>query len=409
MAGVLADGRALDEAVDHDRAGLGRHGLVEELSIGTIRHAYTLQALAAPFLRRPLKKADQDIYALILIGLYQARLMGGPAPVAVSEAVATVEALGKPWARGLVNAVLRAALDSPPAEDPTQNHPAWLVSRLQAAWPEDWQAILRANDGRAPLTLRVDTSRLDRDTYQRELAQAGIVARPHALAPGALILASGVPVTTLPGFSEGLVSVQDAAAQLAAPLLEAGPGQRVLDACAAPGGKTGHIAQSAPGAHITATDRDPLRVIRLQETLARLKCRQVRVETRDLACESIDEPFDRILLDAPCSATGIIRRHPDIKLRRRPADIEELRTTQRRLLDALWKNLVPGGWLLYVTCSVLPEENEEQVAGLLNRARDARESPLSFPVGHRRMVGWQFLPGEEEMDGFYYARLEKRA
>jgi len=403
-------GRALDAALDLDRDTHGRHGLVEELAIGTVRQTLGLMALVEPLLKRPFKPADQDIYALILMGLYQARNMDSPRAVAVSEAVATTEALGKPWARGVVNAVLRAALAAKSASSFAENnHPAWFIQRLQAAWPDTWLAILEANDERAPLCLRVDTQQCSREAYLERLEQAGIAATPHPIAPGAITLAKATPILDLPGFRDGLVSVQDAAAQLAALLLAPIAGETVLDACAAPGGKTGHLAQMAPGALITAVDRDPSRVAQLGDTLTRLgQDHKVRVLTLDLATETLTENFQRILLDAPCSATGVIRRHPDIKLHRRDLDLAVLCRTQAQLLDRLWQNLAPGGTMVYATCSVLPEENDAQISGFLDRTKDASETDISFAVGRRRHHGWQFLPGEADMDGFYYARLVKR-
>lgn len=402
-------GSALDTALDGDRAEHGRHGLVEELAIGTLRQGFGLATVITPLLKQPFKNGDQDLFALLLMGLYQGLYMNTPGPVAVSEAVATTAALGKPWARGVINAVLRKALrDATPEIIAAHNHPGWLVARLKNAWPQEWPSILAANDRRAPLVLRVDTTRVPREAYLDQLKDAGIQATAHAVAPSAVVLARSIPVLNLPGFREGLVSVQDAAAQCAVLLLAPGAGDAVLDACAAPGGKTGHLVQKAPLAHVTAVDRDPARITRLRETLARLKCEPtVEVLTLDLTSARLERSFQRILLDAPCSATGVIRRHPDIKLHRREEDMGALRTTQAQLLDRLWQNLVPGGTLLYVTCSVLPEENDDQIAAFLSRAPGATPAPIEFSVGHRRAHGWQFLPGEADMDGFYYSRLTK--
>jgi len=402
-------GQTLDVALDADRETHGRHGLVEELAIGTIRQGFGLASLVTPLLKRPFKAADQDIYALILMGFYQARFMDTPVPVAVSEAVATAAALGKPWARGVVNAVLRKALAlALPESFSLQNHPAWLVARLKAAWPEAWPAILAANDRRAPLVLRVDTRRITRENYLETLAQAGYKATAHDLVPSAIVLALASLVQDLPGFREGQVSVQDAAAQCAAGLLAPEPGDTILDACAAPGGKTGHLFQMMPEAAITAVDRDPARVLRLRDTLARLGAAgRVEVLTLDLAQTALTGHFTRILLDAPCSATGVIRRHPDIKLRRREEDMAILCRLQSQLLDRLWQNLAPGGTMLYATCSILPEENDWQIEAFLSRTPDARSIALHFPVGRACRHGFQFLPGESDMDGFYYARLHK--
>ncbi|MHB8252998.1 MAG: transcription antitermination factor NusB, partial [Acidiferrobacter sp.] len=300
-------GRALDTALDQDRERHGRHGLVEELAIGTIRQTLGLGAIVSPLLKRPFKKADQDIYALVLMGLYQARNMDSPEAVAVSEAVATTEALGKPWARGVVNAVLRAALahKAPSAFAPS-NHPPWFVARMQKAWPDDWLSIIEANDRRAPLALRVDTQQISRDDYLKRLAQIGIQAVAHPVVPSAITLSGATPILELPGFREGLVSVQDAAAQCAAWLVAPKTGDTVLDACAAPGGKTGHLAQACPDARITAVDRDPARVVQLCDTLTRLqRISDIQILTLDLTTTEVPGSFRRILLDAPCSATGV--------------------------------------------------------------------------------------------------------
>ncbi len=408
IVGAVLAGRNLHQALTRDRERHGRHGLVEELAIGTVRYAPALTTRVAPFLERPLKRADQDVYALLLAGLYQAEHMGTPAAVAVSEAVGATAALGKPWARGLLNAVLRAALDAPRDDDPARNHPPWLVDRLRAAWPHDWQAVLAANDTRAPFTLRLDTRRVSRPAYLETLRARGLEASAHPHVATAVVLARAPALPELPGFAEGLVSVQDAAAQWAAPLLEAQPGERVLDACAAPGGKTGHLLQASPGIRLIAADSDRERILRLHDTLARLQgSRDVEVRLADLTAPAADAPFARILLDAPCSATGVIRRHPDIKIHRRASDLEPLCAIQARLLECLWQRLIPGGTLLYVTCSLLPEENTDQLARFLAQTQDARVSPLALPVGRAQDIGWQILPGEADMDGFYYARLTK--
>jgi 16S rRNA (cytosine967-C5)-methyltransferase len=294
------------------------------------------------------------------------------------------------------------------------NHPQWLIDRLREAWPDDWQRVLESNQARAPMWLRVNRRRLDIHAYLEQIAGAG------TLLPGfdqAIRLNEPRPVTDLPGFADGLVSVQDAAAQIAAPwLLEAG-GERLLDACAAPGGKSGHLLElSAPGAVLTAVDLNPDRLALAGENLARLglSARLVAADAGRPVAWWDGQPFDRILLDAPCSATGVIRRHPDIPLLRRNADIDALATRQQQLLSALWELLAPGGRLLYVTCSVLPEENEAQVGQLLRQQCDAEESSV-LPnynirdVMRRRAVGYQILTGDLGLDGFYYACLEKRA
>jgi 16S rRNA (cytosine967-C5)-methyltransferase len=404
---------ALTEVASDDPA------LVQELSYGTLRWFHTLVALARQLLRKPLKARDQDVYALLLLGLYQLRAMRVAPHAAVDETVAAAGALGKGWARGLINACLRGYLrdrerleQRVATEDAARYaHPPWLMERLRQTYPDDWASILDANNARPPLTLRVNLARGTRADYLAQLQAAGLGARATTLGDSGVVLTTPVAVAALPGFAEGRVSVQDAAAQQAAPLLELAPGQRVLDACAAPGGKTAQLLECCPAADVTALDIDAVRVARIHDTLRRLKltARVLTADALDVAVWWDGRAFDRILLDAPCSASGVIRRHPDIKLRRQPADLVKLAATQARLLDALWPTLTPGGKLLYVTCSCLPDENEQQIAAFLARRPDAMEEPLALGAGRARRHGWQCLPGEADGDGFYYARLAKAA
>ncbi len=408
VARVL-EGGALDEALHLDRERHGRHGLVDELAIGAVRQALGLGQIIDPLLARPLKARDTDVRALMLIGLYQARDLDTPAEVAVSSAVAATEALRKDWAKGLVNAVLRGAVaDQRIVTGTPLNHPHWLVERLRAAWPAQWPAILGANDTQAPLSLRVAEPH-DRAPILETLTAQGLAAHAHAhVATAVVVTGGGVKVGELPGFAAGFVTVQDAGAQLAAPLLDPQPGDTVLDACAAPGGKTLHLASFCPQARITAVDRDARRLARLAENIARMgSASPITVRELDLTTTAPEGRFARILLDAPCSGSGVIRRHPDIKLLRRAADMPALVDRQRILLDRLWTSLAPGGTLLYVTCSILPEENEDQIAAFLARTPHAREHPIALPWALARAHGVQLLPGTEETDGFYYARLTK--
>jgi 16S rRNA (cytosine967-C5)-methyltransferase len=295
----------------------------------------------------------------------------------------------------------------------TLAHPAWLLTRLRNCYPDAWRSIAEANNARPPLTLRVHGGKTTRAAYRDRLAQAGMAAQVVADVNSALILESPVPVEKLPGFLAGEVSVQDAAAQLAAVLLDAQPGEYVLDACAAPGGKAAHILERVPQVTLVALDVDAQRLERVRENFTRLGLQGMAVQG-DAARPSAwwdGRPFDRILLDAPCSATGVIRRHPDIRLHRTPTDITRLAATQAQLLDALWPLLAPGGKLLYVTCSILPEENAQQLAAFLARHPDAREHTLMHPAlthsARRVGAGFQILPGAGNMDGFYYSQLAK--
>jgi 16S rRNA (cytosine967-C5)-methyltransferase len=287
-------------------------------------------------------------------------------------------------------------------------HPAWLVGRITADWPADWEAVLEANNRQAPMWVRVNRRRSSPAAWAARFAAVGGEAQPGP-APESLRLGHPVDVAELPGFSEGEVSVQDAAAQLAAGLLNPQSGEHVLDACAAPGGKTGHLLELAPEARVTALDADEDRAGRITDNLARLGV-NARVSVADAGCPGAwhdGRPFDAILLDAPCSGTGVIRRHPDIKLLRRSEDIAVLAAGQDRLLDALWPLLRPGGRLLYCTCSILREENAERAEAFLRRHADAAAASLDGPWGRPDGPGRQILPGETGMDGFYYACLTK--
>ncbi|MFP4076815.1 MAG: 16S rRNA (cytosine(967)-C(5))-methyltransferase RsmB, partial [Halochromatium sp.] len=333
--------------------------------------------------------------------------------------VAATRLLQRPRAAGLINASLRRFQREGPAllaraerdEAARWLMPDWLLRRLRAAWPEDWEAIVTASQGRAPMFLRVNPLRTSPGEYAARLRAAEIAVETLADQPQALRLAQPVAAQALPGFSAGLVSVQDAGAQWAAPLLSPQPGERVLDACAAPGGKSAHLLEQAQGRlALTALDASAERLEAVRAQLTRLGLR-ARVMVGDATRPDpawADAPYQRILLDAPCSATGVIRRHPDIKRLRREADIGPLAATQARMLDALWPLLQPGGCLLYLTCSLLPEENEAQIAGFLARQRDAVESALPTTLGQARAHGRQLLPTDAGTDGFYFARLLKQ-
>jgi len=402
---------ALEQTDPRDR------GLLQELCHGVCRWHPQLQTRLDRLLARPLDPREHVIRALLLVGLYQLQHLRIPDHAAVAETVAAARELRKPWAVGLTNAVLRAALRrrAELAEILETDgvartaHPPWLLARLQQDWPDDWPATVAANNARPPFTLRVNRGVLDREQYRQRL-DSGRIAEPVAPVETALVLREPADPVTLPGFTEGWVSVQDAAAQLAAPLLDVQPGMCVLDACAAPGGKTGHLLECVPDLDLTALDQDAARLERVQENLTRLglKARLVAGDARQPANWWDGAPYDRILLDAPCSATGVIRRHPDIKLLRRESDIAALAGQQHLLLASLWPLLRPGGRLLYVTCSVLRQENEQVIAGFLTAQPDAEEQPIFASWGRPLSHGRQILPGEAGMDGFYYALLLKR-
>ncbi len=417
LAGKASLGSALPAQLDkvepRDR------GLTQELAFGTARWQPRLALLAGKLLQKPFKAADTDLEALLLVGLYQLLYTRIPAHAAIGETVGCVDRLKKSSAKGLINAVLRRAQREGEAllaeleRDPAARtaHPRWLQKALKAHWPADWEAICAANNSHPPLTLRVNRRHGSRDDYLAELAAAGIAATACPFSTDGVQLASPCDVTALPGFAEGRVSVQDEAAQLAAELLELKPGLRVLDACCAPGGKTCHLLEAEPTLAVTAVDLEESRLVRVRENLARLKldARLVAADARAVGEWWDGKPFQRILLDAPCSATGVIRRHPDIKLTRQQGDIAALAALQGELLDALWPTLEVGGVLLYATCSSLPTENTEVIGAFLARTPGARELDIPGPFGVKQPHGRQLLAQIDGHDGFYYAKLIKIA
>ncbi len=359
---------------------------------------------------------DLEIFCLALIGLCQLQQLEIQPYAAVYE---TVEAANqKPWAKGLLNAILRRYLrerkrleaEADRDYEAQFSHPAWLRRRIETTWPRQAESVLEANNRHPPMTIRVNLTRTTLRQYAFRLAQAGLTARPIPGVPSALVLDRPVAVEALPGFAEGLVSVQDGAAQLAPYLLDLRPGQRVLDLCAAPGGKTLHLLEHCPNVReVVAVERSADRIAQLEENVARLgfqgRVRTIQADGRNLEAWWDGEPFDRILLDAPCSATGVIRRHPDIKLLRQEGEIPKLANLQAQLLDAASRCLKPGGQLLYVTCSILAQENHQQIRRWLRRNRSFRMGPLPEKWGHPTGFGLQILPGERDMDGFFYALL----
>ncbi|WP_409292136.1 16S rRNA (cytosine(967)-C(5))-methyltransferase RsmB [Pseudomonas sp. KCJK9058] len=404
----------LDKVDERDR------GLTQDLAFGTARWQPRLDLLAAQLLQKPFKAADADVQALLLVGLYQLFYTRIPAHAAIGETVGCADKLKKPWAKGLLNAVLRRAqregeeLLAGMERDPVVRtaHPRWLQKALKAFWPEQWEAICAANNAHPPMILRVNRRHHSRDAYLALLAEAGIGASACQYSRDGIVLAEACDVRGLPGFAEGWVSVQDEAAQLSADLLELAPGQRVLDACCAPGGKTCHLLEAEAGlAHMVAIDLEAKRLTRVRENLDRLQldAELIACDARDTASWWNGKPFQRILLDAPCSATGVIRRHPDIKLTRQADDIPALATLQGELLDALWPTLEVGGMLLYATCSSLPTENTEVIKAFLARTPGARELDLATEAGLRQPHGRQLLAQEGGHDGFYYAKLIKIA
>ncbi|WP_265531734.1 16S rRNA (cytosine(967)-C(5))-methyltransferase RsmB [Pseudomonas saponiphila] len=408
-----------------DKVEVRDRGFTQDLAFGTARWQPRLSALAAKLLQKPFKAADADVEALLLVGLYQLLYTRVPAHAAIGETVGCADKLKKPWAKALLNAVLRRAqresaeLLAELEHDPVVRtaHPRWLQKSLKAFWPEHWEAICAANNAHPPMILRVNRRHHSRDAYLKLLSEAGVAAKACIYSQDGIVLDEAGDVRSLPGFAEGWISVQDEAAQLAAELLELAPGQRVLDACCAPGGKTCHILEVQPAlSGVVAVDLEAKRLVRVRENLDRLKldAQLIAADGRDTQAWWDGQPFQRILLDAPCSATGVIRRHPDIKLTRQPEDIAALAQLQGELLDALWQTLEVGGILLYATCSTLPTENTEVIEAFLGRTPGARELDIGGQLGQpaaglKQPHGRQLLAQEGGHDGFYYAKLIKIA
>ena len=416
---VVDQGSSLSEVLPKAQALLDNpldKALLQEICFGVMRYLPQLEAVCSQLMTKPLIKQLRPLQFLLYVGIYQLKFMRIPDHAAISETVDAARELKGQSLTKLINAILRnvqrqsALFDFEQAPAAVKfNHPGWLITALQQAYPEQWQTILEANQHKAPLWLRVNVNKINPTDYAAALTRAGIdYSRPLADLPAAIKLAQAQDVVTLPGYEEGWFSVQDAAAQYAASLLQVNDSQRILDACCAPGGKTCNILELAPAADVTALDKEPKRLTRVHDNLARLGL-TARVIAADAAEPSTwwqGQLFDRILLDVPCSATGVIRRHPDIRWLRKKADIAPLVDIQQRILQQCWALLAPGGILLYATCSVLPAENSEQIAQFLANNADASLQPLPQQSAEQP-YGWQILPAEQDMDGFFYARLLK--
>lgn len=395
-------GRSLSDALAGLEAGSSLGAAVQDLAYGTLRNLGLLDAVLAQLLRKPVKPA---LHALLLAALYQLRARPRSSHTTVDQAVRAVSRL-EPAAKGLANAVLRnylreadALLARCDSDSAHYSYPQWWIDRVRAAWPQHWESVLNAGNLHPPMSLRVNRRRLTAAQYLAKLGERGLAG--ELIGAQAILLERPVPIEALPGFATGEVSVQDAGAQLAAPFLDVRPGMRVLDACAAPGGKAGHILELADCA-LTALDSDPARVPRINDNLTRLgfSARVLCADCTSPAAWSDGALFERILLDAPCTASGVVKRHPDIKWLRRESDIAQLAATQGRMLDALWQQLAPDGKLLYATCSVFPQENAQTIASFLARNGGARRLPLAG------LDAGQLLP-DVRQDGFFYALLEK--
>ncbi|MCB1615703.1 MAG: 16S rRNA (cytosine(967)-C(5))-methyltransferase RsmB [Pseudomonadales bacterium] len=394
--------------------------LFKMLCFGSLRFYHRYLACLNTLLEKPLKKKDSDLLHLLIIGCYQLEFTRIPAYAAINSCVEASRALGKGWAKGLVNAVLRNfqrqtdKLDKKLEDNPVfrYSHPEWIIRQLKNDWPANYTQVLEANNVAGPMTLRVNALQATRPAYLQLLEAAGIKARATQFSDWGIQLENGVDVHALPGFARGMISVQDEAAQLAAVLLKTEKSHRVLDACCAPGGKTGHLLETgvSPG-HLLAIDSDKDRLSSVQSNLDRLgfdSARLIHADATNTDKWWDGQMFDRILLDAPCSASGVIRRHPDIKLLRKEKDITTLSNRQSALLKALWKTLKPGGVLLYATCSVFNKENDAAIGEFLQKADDALIDSINSDWGCSTDYGKQLFPDTGSHDGFYYSRLIKR-
>lgn len=404
----LAQGLA--KVADVDRA------LLQQLCYGTLRSYHRLDAILRQLLTKNFKRKDADIHALLLVGLYQLLEMRTPDHAAISTTVEACRVLGKHWATGLVNGVLRRSsresvqLLGKLDEAALCSHPAWLLAELKAHWPQHYEQIIAANNEHPPLCLRVNLQKISRSDYLQRLQEDGVAAANCTYSNAGIRLQAAVDVTRLPGFAEGLVSVQDEAAQLATQLLQPLAGERILDACAAPGGKACHLLEFAPAlAELVAMDADASRLTRVEENLQRLNLSATLLvaDASEPPAALVAASFDRILVDAPCSGSGVIRRHPDIKLLRRADDIARLAQTQLAILEGLWPLLRSSGRLLYVSCSILPLENQAVIASFLEQQPAARLQPLDVDWGIDCAGARQLLPQENGPDGMYFALLEK--
>ncbi|KRG69343.1 16S rRNA (cytosine(967)-C(5))-methyltransferase RsmB [Pseudoxanthomonas dokdonensis] len=386
--------------------------LIEAMCFAALRQRGRYEAALASWLQKPLGPRESDLRALLYIGLAQLDAMQLPSHAAVSATVEAARSMGRQHQAGMVNALLRRAQrEGVPSADPAAVWPQWLRQQIIGDWPAHAQAIFAASALAAPTWLRVNRQRNDVDGYQTLLREAGIESQRSGLLSDALQLQASIAVASLPGFAEGEVSVQDGSAQQAADAVQPPAAARVLDACAAPGGKSAHLLERDPGLQLLALDVDKRRLNRVQDTWQRLGV-QGRMQAADASQPQSwwdGEAFQLILLDAPCSATGVVRRQPDVLLHRRADDIVTLVALQARLLDGLWTTLAPGGTLLYTTCSILKQENEQQIAAFLQRTPDAHAQPLDEQFGHASGAGRQRLPGEGDMDGFYYAAIRKQS
>ena len=421
---VIDQGRSLGDELPkrQEKVAEKDKGLLQEICYGVLRYLPELENDVRALMQKPLTGKQRVFHFLLLVGVYQIKYMRIPDHAAINETVAATSALKNRHMKALLNGVLRNFIraqeaastncsQKPPSDSITYNHPSWFIKKVQQGYPEQWQHILNENQLKPPMWLRANQLHHSSLDYQKLLASAEISINSIEPLSQGIELARPTDVTKLPGFEQGWISVQDGAAQQAARLLDCQPGDVVLDCCAAPGGKTCHILEQTPDiASMTAIDVEVSRLVRVEENLTRLglTAQVIAADAADSKSWWQGQPFDRILLDAPCSGTGVIRRHPDIKWLRKASDIDALVILQQQILKEIWSLLKPGGTLLYATCSILPQENSEQVKLFIETNDDAELLSIDC-LGNKDKdtIGWQLLPGEKNMDGFYYAKLLK--
>jgi len=424
---VIDKGRSLGDELpkQQEKIAIKDKGLLQEICYGVLRYLPELESDVRVLMKKPLTGKQRVFHFLLLVGVYQIKYMRIPDHAAINETVAATGALKSRHMKALLNGVLRNFVraqenkktDSNQDKLPDSikfNHPSWFIKKIQHAYPTKWQQILKANQQKPPMWLRVNQQHHSSAEYQVLLETNDVAVNFVEPLSQAIELSKPIDVMKLPGFEQGWVSVQDGAAQQAARLLGCQKGDIVLDCCAAPGGKTCHILEQTADITMTAIDIEASRLIKVEENLTRLN-----LTAKVLAADAADtktwwqgQQFDRILLDAPCSGTGVIRRHPDIKWLRKATDIDNLVILQQKILKEIWSLLKPGGTLLYATCSILPQENSEQVALFIKENSDAKLVSIDnvnadINADDKSSIGWQLLPDEENMDGFYYAKLIK--
>ena len=409
----LAESEALSRLRDSRDNGFARH-----LTYGVLRWLTALEWLAGELLTRPVKKRERDVQRLILLGIQQLWHDQTASHAAVNETAECARSLGKPWAVPLINAVLRKfqreqqqLIEKLLTRPQQYAHPVWMLGEIQHDWPEHWQDIVAANNQQAPLWLRINRQQATESKLRQNLETAGFKIADHPFARDAICITPAAAVNKIPGFEAGWLSVQDPAAQLARDLLMPEAGERILDACAAPGGKSAHLLETCPGINLTILDKQSQRVEQLDQGLRRLG-----LDATGQVADAVDtsqwwdgKKFHKILLDAPCSATGVIRRHPEIKWLRSQQQVNAVVKLQAEMLTVLWPLLEPGGIFVYATCSVLKRENSQQIQKFLQQNTDATEQKAAVEWGDSSSFGTQIMPGEAQMDGFFYAVLRKSA